>query len=342
MLYILQIVLKVMKLKLMLIGGFLLFTGSIFSQITESVKKEILQDFSKFQAKAVLNLISFQDEKTGKYGYIGALSKKIVVPAKYDDLNLFCPTMNGKYKGDYFMLEVKNNRVVFKEEEPIQFSIANLINESEKGHKDLEKGFIISADKFRIEDYSHIYYNVHSPFNYDGKVYAIAEKVMDGKLRKAVISDDGSIMFGLDFPEYKYIVRNKYAADADSVLYFFVVDIHEKLFFINPEGKKIPISEDNGSVIYNEMVVEWLKEIRPVFGYGRYGDRILDFVNMKWLPRKTDGAEIKYIDYTSDIFIDCYTASYIDYPDIKLYIRVKDDKYPYPYYIGWDGYRYIP
>lgn len=331
-----------MNFRLFLIVVLFLFANSLFSQESEVVRKEIMQDFGKFKSKAALNLVPFQDKKTGKYGYIGALSKKVVVPAKYDYLRLFNPEAYGEYKEEYFTLETKNGGIAFAEDRKIQISVSDFGDGSGRGKEELESGFtVLQGDELRIEKYSHIYSNVHSPFLYKNKLYAVAEKEDEDGRRSAIIDEEGNVAFGIDFSQYKNIALNEFAK-IDDEPYFFAVNADDQLLFINPIGRKIIVSEGDGSAIYGKMVVEWVRRIRPTFGYGHYKDRILDFVKMEWLPQKTDGAEIEHIYYTSDKVIDCYTVSYMDYPNVNLYIRVKDDKYPYPYYIGWDGYRYIP
>lgn len=330
------------KILFILLG---LFTCiSSFSQSEQKLQEEIQADFNKLTLEQVINLIPFQDKKTGKYGYLDAESKKIAIKPKYDELSFFKPAIEGTYKGEQFHSIIKDGKIFIElgvnwGNQSIALMAADY--EEDMTSNNLKKGFTISTNKpVKILQYASIYNDVTFPFFYKEKYYAVASKSDEenNNNKYGIIDTEGNYLSGFEF-KYSYLKLNRVAKD-DGKYYFYALTDSDKELFINTQGeervireKKNPLSNKTGILRYD----------LNNFGYTIYDGGVYDLVNMIWVLDDPKITPIK-IDYNSTKEIDNGSIYFSQFQrhKVNIFIKATSKDYPYPYYIDNKGNKYLP
>lgn len=346
-----------MKAKLLLLILLLFsFDNILLSQTSDEFIKGIQNDFKNYTPETSVNLVPFRDKETGKYGYIDAVSKEIVVTAKYDKLRFFKKNMEGEYKGSSFLLSPVGKKLVATAEVDGAIDIAELrdydsVVSENKSSKDLDKGFQVIDRNGRKEigAHSHIYKFVDTPFLYESKYYAIACKVVNddpdndfmSRIIYGIINTEGNYLPGFDFG-YRYIKLNEYAKGDDD-LYFVVLNDYGQEYFLSTSGKQIIVKKGKEEKMssYSEIRTILNLYLYPKFGYVIYQNGLFDLVKMTWIINPEKGISLQYIDYSSTKKIPDLSPEYRD--DVKIYIEAEKRKeLPYAFYMDIAGYCYLP
>lgn len=203
----------------------------------------------------------------------------------------------------------------------------------------LKKGFTISTTRpIRILQYASIYEEVYFPFVYKGNYYATACK-SEGEWEKkyAIIDTTGTCFPGFEF-KHKYLKLNRMAKD-DGQYYFYALTGNDKELFISTEGEEIVIREKKNPLANPNDILRY--NVKN-FGYTLYDGGLYDLIRMEWVIDNPTFHMIE-IEYSSDKKInENLFVSYLYRNRVKLYVKVEDNSYPYPYYIDIKGNKYLP
>lgn len=329
-------------MKSILIFLLLFATIKLVSQDLDSLKETVNSDFGKLDSNPDY-LVPFRFDH--KWGLYNIKTKKIAVPAKYNDLSFFTPNMSGRIKDLDFMIS-REGDVEFKEqeydqevyviEEPIveQSKNSNIQVKSEKGFNGFntnEKGEI-TAFSFKY------YYNRSRPaaniqaVTIQGQIYAIVRDTKSKKL--GIIDSIGNTLPGFEF-KYDAIIHNKLAIDKKNA-WFFVMKKGGIWKLINDKGeyKKENLDVSNPSIE------------RTLFGLGRMqvgkDTGIFDYTKMKWYvePGKID--RFNTIRYSSSKDLDVQNPKHRKKAHIYCSFIKTNPSGRQIYYMDTTGKKHIP
>lgn len=313
--------------------------GCLFCSLSAfggDVKERIQRDFDGVPCK-LSDLVPFM--KNGKQGYLDRRTGKVVVKAKYAELNFFNPNMiGGKFEDVLFDVSSSGDVQIQFPDEMISFAEACFgtsgitILSSEAGFA----GFTVN-NAGELSAYSDLYqyhtsgfpsWNV-APFKTASGYSAV---VINKKGEKAVIDQSGKERPGFEFGKYKNILLNRYATD----------NIYA-CFFVTTDNKNWNMTDDGENMKLTEDIFEYPLTSANVSGYAVVTNDslsgIADYCQMKWLTKPQN--KIKYnvsIRYSSERKVD--TNQCLDRKDMNFYILAEEQNKKY--YVDLNGNRYLP
>jgi hypothetical protein len=318
------------------------FASRIFAQqsgdiqITEDM---IRADFSKIKPENYSYLIPFYQKDA--WGYLDKRTKKIVVPARYQELALFHPGMKYGYTDDFkFEIDSAGKIGITSHDNydgppslgswPGGCGSGVKVVSSENGYK----GFSLDSSG-RVLSYSDIYdhekgcpWNI-IPFKTKHGYMAIAN---NKKGMWGIIDSLGNPMQGFDF-NYEDIYFNKYAKDT-GVLWFFVKD----------STGNWSVKSETGELKFKNEIVDWPYANWTLFGIshiqnleGKFG--IFDCYEMKWILRPQSAFQIYgWLQYSSRDVLDEKKPADREKASIYYMANEGDAKY----YMDLKGNKYLP
>ncbi|MEO8254571.1 MAG: hypothetical protein ABI554_09315 [Flavobacterium sp.] len=321
-----------MKKKLILM---LIFSVSLLNaqDVSESdVVKIIEKDFLEIPKNQLERLVPYTDNNS-RTGLMDFKTRKIIVPAKYFELDFFKPNLKGNYNGIYlFEYNPDTKKIDIHLDSESVPEVDNGNNNPQKKDKPAEmNGFSLTDDK-KLKNYSNSYSSFsENLFFYNDKYYGIA--VRDQKY--GIVDQDGKPLSGFDF-NYGKLELNVYSNKP--IFWFKFLKVDGTSGFINQKGEIKFVNEFKTSYSPKTSTSIYCASASEEFSYHGYeilySDEgaigVLDLENMKWVVKSSKERDVIEINYASNKKIENIKK---DRNNIKLYFLMYDKKLEKKYYI---------
>ena len=325
---------KTYKMKKKLILVFILAASFLQAQeVSESdVRRIVEKDFSAIPQNLLARLVPYND-KNNRTGLMDAKTRKIVVKAKYFDLDFFKPELKGNYNGIYLFqynpATKKADIHLDSESQPEQDSGNTQADRKNKAAQ--ISGFSLTEDK-KIKNYDMQYSSFsEEPFLFQGRYYGIAVR----EQKYGIVGEDGKPLTGFDFT-YDRLEFNRYSPAPECWFKFLKEDGTSG--FINLNGEMKFVNEFKTTYSPKTSTSIYCANASQEFAYNGYeilySDQgavgVLDLEHMKWIVKSTAESDVIEINYASDRKIENIKK---DLKDIKLYFLMYDKKRETKYYM---------
>lgn len=304
------------------------------------VQRIIEKDFATISKSQLKRLVPYYDDKDHA-GFIDSKTRKVIVPAKYYELDFFKPNLKGNYNGIYlFEYNPDTKKTVIHLDSETQLQLSDN-NSTRKNTKTSEiNGFTLTDDK-KMKNYSVSYSSFSDDiFFYNNKYYGIAYK----NKKYGIVDEDGNPLDGFDF-NYNRLDLNTYSKEQN--FWFRFMDNDGDSGYINLKGEKKFVNEFNAQYQSKTWTSIYCANASETFYYdglaiensdkGTVG--ILDLRDMKWIAKSTEKRRIVEINYSSDKKGEDNT---LDEKNSKLYFLMYDNEKESKYYVDKDLKEYKP
>lgn len=296
------------------------------------VIKIIEKDFLEIPKDQLERLVPFNDSSS-RTGLMDFKTHKIIVPARYFELDFFKPNVKGNYNGIYlfeYNPETKKIDIHLDSESVPEMDSAN----SNSQNKDIRaemNGFSLTDDK-KLKNYSNSYSSFSEDlFFYNNKHYGIA--VRDEKY--GIVDQDGKPLPGFDF-NYDKLVLNVYSKMPN--LWFKFLKADGTSGYINQKGEVKFVNEFKTIFSPKTSTSIYCASASEEFSYNGYeilysdegAAGILDLENMKWVVKSSKEREVIEINYASNKKIENIKK---DRRNLKMYFLMYDKKLDKKYFI---------